>query len=786
MHYSFSIDPTQLASSYRAASASNAFTYGLDLPGTFTVYAQVYDKDGGISPIYSLNVTVYSVPPTAVLGNSGPSPLGTPVSVTLSNPYDPSHTETAAGFHYSFALDPTLLAGDYNSAGTSPTAWYTFSDYGTYLVYGEIITADGQYTDYTTAVSVFDVLPTASFSNDGPVTEGDPVSVSFADSFSPSQIDTSASFHYSFATDPSQLAADYTSAGTATSTCFTFTWSGTYTLYGRILAVDDYYTDYSTTITINDVPPTATLTSNSPVDAGSPVTITFADASDIYAPDEQAGFHYSFALGPIQLATTYIFAGASSSTQFTLLNVGTYPVYGRVFSADNGYTDYTTFVTVNDVSPTATGVSGPASIGEWSLGTYTLAGAYDISPVDDASLRYSFSTDPTQLATGYSTASAIDSFSYGLKSAGTFTVYAQVYDQDGGVSPTYTLPIAVYDVPPTATISNNGPIVLDSPVTVALSNTYDPSQTDVAAGFHYSFALDPTQLSGDYTSAGTVPTASFTFSDYGTYQVYGQIITADGQFTDYTTTVSVLDLPPTASFSNDGPVTEGDPISVSFADPYSASPIDSSAGFHYSFATDPTQLAADYTSAGTATTTCFTFTWNGTYTIYGRILSVDNFYTDYSTTVTINDIPPTATLASNSPVDAGSPATITFTDAFDIYSPDEQAGFQYSFALEPSQLATSYNSAGASSSAQFTFFNVGTYPVYGRIFSVDNGYTDYTIFVNVNDTPPTATGVIGPASIGEWSQGIYTLEGAYDISPVDNASLRLQFRRRYNLACRQL
>ena len=85
-------------------------------------------------------------------------------------------------------------------------------------------------------------------------------------------------------------------------------------------------------------------------------------------------------------------------------------------------------------------------------------------------------------------------------------------------------------------------------------------------------------------AAGTTVSASFTFDDNGSYTVYGRIFDKDSGATDYTTTVLVNNVAPTASLSNNGPVNEGSPVTVSFASPSDASPADVQAGFHYSFA----------------------------------------------------------------------------------------------------------------------------------------------------------------------------------------------------------
>ena len=56
-----------------------------------------------------------------------------------------------------------------------------------------VIDKDGGFTQYTTVVTVDDVAPTATLSNDGPVDEGSPATVSFSNQLDPSNADTSVS-----------------------------------------------------------------------------------------------------------------------------------------------------------------------------------------------------------------------------------------------------------------------------------------------------------------------------------------------------------------------------------------------------------------------------------------------------------------------------------------------------------------------------------------------------------------------------------------------------------------
>src|SRR5207302_828 len=63
----------------------------------------------------------------------------------------------------------------------------------------------------------------------------------------------------------------------------------------------------------------------------------------------------------------------------------------------------------------------------------------------------------------------------------------------------------------------------------------------------------------------------------------GRVTDAAGAFADYTTTISVLNVAPTASFSGSGTVALGGAGAVSFANPTDPSADDAAAGFKYSY-----------------------------------------------------------------------------------------------------------------------------------------------------------------------------------------------------------
>ncbi len=735
--------------------------------GTFTVTVTVRDSNNG-SGSSSFTVTANNVAPTATLSNNGPINEGGSVTVSFSGATDPSSADLAAGLHYSFALDPTALAPYYSATGPTASATFTFDDNGSYTVYGRVYDKDGGSTDYTTLVVVNNVAPTATLSNNGPINEGSSATISFSTPSDPSNADTTAGFHYSFALDPNALATSYASAGTSSSAPFTFADNGSYTVYGRVFDKDGGSNDYTTVVQVNNVAPTATLGNNGPINEGSSALVSFSGASDPSSVDTAAGFHYSFALSSAALATSYAGAGSSISASFSFTDNGNYTVFGRIFDKDGGSSDYTTVVQVNNVAPTAS-LSNNGPINEGSSAVVSFGGASDPSSDDTAAgFHYSFALSSGGLASSYAAAASSTSASFTFTDNGSYTVFGRIFDKDGG-STDYTTVVQVNNVAPTATLGNNGPINEGSSAVVSFSGASDPSSDDTAAGFHYSFALTSAGLATSYAGASSSTSASFTFSDNGSYTVYGRIFDKDGGSSDYTTVVQVNNVAPTATLGNNGPINEGSSVQASFSGASDPSSVDTAAGFHYSFALTSAGLAGSYAAAGTSASASFSFTDNGSYTVLGRIFDKDGGSTDYTTIVQVNNVAPTASLSNNGPINEGSSAVVSFSGASDPSSDDTAAGFHYSFALSSAALATSYAAAGSSTSASFGFTDNGSYTVYGRVFDKDGGSTDYTTIVQVNNVAPTAS-LSNNGPINEGSSVLVSFSGASDPSSDDTAA----------------
>jgi hypothetical protein len=244
-------------------------------------------------------------------------------------------------------------------SGNTPTPDGTWTNFVSLASSGAAIGVTARYLQYradltTNSPANPDLMPTlndvsitfipasaATLGNSGPVAEGSPVTVSFTISNDPGNL------HYSFALTQAGLAANYAAAGTSKSTSFTFNDNGNFTVFSRVFNPDNSFTEYNTVVTVTNVAPTATLGNNGPVNVNAPVTVSFSNPADVSSPDVTAGFHYSFALTASGLAASYTAAGTSASQTFTFTTSGSFTVFGRIYDKDNGFTDYTTSVTVN-------------------------------------------------------------------------------------------------------------------------------------------------------------------------------------------------------------------------------------------------------------------------------------------------------------------------------------------------------------------------------------------------------------------------------------------------------
>jgi Ca2+-binding RTX toxin-like protein len=326
-----------------------------------------------------------------------------------------------------------------------------------------------------------------------------------------------------------------------------------------------------------------------------------------------------------------------------------------------------------------------------------------------------------------------------LNGPDTATVKLHVTNIYSLTSPDTSATINLHNTAPTASMSNNGPVLEGSPVNASFVNPTDPSAADLAAGLHYSFALSTADLAGSYTAATDGISKAFTFADNGTYTIFGRVVDQDNDFSDYSTIVTVNNANPTATLGNNGPVNEGTPATVSFSGAFDPSSADTAAGLHYTYATSIAGLATTYSGATDGASKAFTFPDNGSYTVYGRVFDKDGGSTQYSTAVTVNDVAPVAAISAPTPASPAAQAPVSFTVSATDVASDVAIGFKYVINWGDATSTTISPSANNSTVANVshTFAGPGSYTV--SVVATDKD--------NVSSVAATRTVVVGlPAS----------------------------------------
>ena len=227
-----------------------------------------------------------------------------------------------------------------------------------------------------------------------------------------------------------------------------------------------------------------------------------------------------------------------------------------------------------------------------------------------------------------------------------------------GLSGSTTVSLSITNAAPTARLSNSGPVNEGSAATVTFAGQHDPSPTDTSAGFHYAYDFDNDGMfdSGDGTYSGSLTAASATVpASYladgpGSRTVRGRIIDKDDGWADTTTTttITIVDVPPTANLSGRAYGRPGTAVMLtsSATDP---SPVDTAAGF--TFAWSVTKDGNPFAS-GSVPNISFTPDDIGTYVV--MLTATDKDATSAPVTETINVILPVTPLVSGvSPSVAG-------------------------------------------------------------------------------------------------------------------------------------
>lgn len=241
-------------------------------------------------------------------------------------------------------------------------------------------------------------------------------------------------------------------------------------------------TSRSFQLVVKNVPPTASLANNGPVNVGVPATIMFSGPGDPSA-DDLARLRYAFSCTGASLdSSTYATSSTSPSTSCTFSTGGNATVRARVIDKDGGFSEYTTVVTVNAVRPTTTTVTFGDGPFVYKGTPFTATAKVFVGSVaQDVVVDVTYSGDCTN--------------------AGSTCTATATYPGDATRGPSSnTASITIDKAPSTTTVSfGQGPFIYTGSAFTAIA-TVRPSGT---ATIEYS---------GDCTNPGTTCTATATYA----------------------------------------------------------------------------------------------------------------------------------------------------------------------------------------------------------------------------------------------------------------------------------
>ncbi|MFO7908238.1 MAG: PKD domain-containing protein [Pirellulaceae bacterium] len=225
--------------------------------------------------------------------------------------------------------------------------------------------------------------------------------------------------------------------------------------------------------------------------------------------------------------------------------------------------------------PPVSDPNGPYTVAEG--GSLQLDGAGSTDPNQDSeTLRYKWDLDGNGVYGEASTAHGDENGRFttylvgDLDGPAEMNVSLRVID-DGGLEDTAIATIKLTNTAPSATLSNNGPVDEGSTAEVNFSDQYDPSSSDFQKGFTYFYDFDNDgtfEIDGSAEASAVVP-AQYLADGPDTRTVAGRIQDKDGDWNEYVTDVTVLNVTPTVDAG--GPITidEGEELlrTGSFVDP---------------------------------------------------------------------------------------------------------------------------------------------------------------------------------------------------------------------------
>ncbi|HWI63779.1 MAG TPA: PKD domain-containing protein [Symbiobacteriaceae bacterium] len=290
----------------------------------------------------------------------------------------------------------------------------------------------GMSASSSTTVTVMNVAPTAKLQSPSTVDEGASFAISLYDQYDPSMADTAAGFQYAFACD----GGAYVPAAGPTASCMYDDGPGSHTVMARIMDKDGGMSEYSATVQVVNVAPTADLQVPAMVNEGDSFAVALANEHDASMADTAAGFTKSFDCG----------AGFSGVASCTAIDNPSMLVKGRIMDKDGGMSEYSATVPVMNVAPSVGAIMAPLDPNAVGSTVSTTANFTDPGILDTHTAVWQWGDGSSSAGTvAEVSGSGMVGGSHIYTMPGIYTVTLTVTDKDGGVGTSVFQYVVVYD-----------------------------------------------------------------------------------------------------------------------------------------------------------------------------------------------------------------------------------------------------------------------------------------------------------------------------------------------------
>src|SRR5205085_2840792 len=235
------------------------------------------------------------------------------------------------------------------------------------------------------------------------------------------------------------------------------------------------------------------------------------------------------------------------------------------------------------------------------------------------------------------------------------------------------------------------------------------------------------------SSPGPLGSKSHTFGDNGSYTVTVTVSDKDGASGSAQFTVNVANVAPTASFSNDGPVSEGSDFHLYLTSPSDPAGADTSAGFQYAF-----DCGSGYGAySGTASATCPTSD-NGVRSVKGKIKDKDGGVSEYTASVSVNNVNPAVAAPADQNANEGTSTSFSL-GSFGDPGADSPWAVDVNWGDGSPHTAFSQTATGSLGTKPHTYPDNGVYTVTVKVTDKDGGADSKTFKVTVANANPLVT-----------------------------------------------